>query len=99
MSNRHQIRGHSCNSVASQNDDTEERNHRQTFAPVAELNDTFFGILTSLRDSGGGHSADLYLQGNLCLRSGEWYKVCRQLHNKVNYSEPWLCIKVGDKLR
>ncbi|KAH7939592.1 hypothetical protein HPB52_014726 [Rhipicephalus sanguineus] len=85
-------------SVAARNDDTEERNPRQTSPPVAELNDTFFGISTRLTGSGGGHSADLSTQGNLYLRSGGWYEVCRQFPNKVNHSEPWLYIKVGEKL-
>ncbi|KAH7984480.1 hypothetical protein HPB52_021525 [Rhipicephalus sanguineus] len=44
------------------NDDTNERNPRQTSPPVAELNDTFFGISIRLTGSGGGRSVDLATQ-------------------------------------
>ncbi|KAL1448784.1 hypothetical protein MTO96_028138 [Rhipicephalus appendiculatus] len=86
-------------SVAAQNDDTEERSHLQTFPPVAVLKDMFFDILTRLTGMGGGNSADLWTLGNLYLRSGGWYEVCRQLLNNVNHFELWLYIKVGEKLR
>ncbi|KAL1421004.1 hypothetical protein MTO96_004362 [Rhipicephalus appendiculatus] len=81
------------------NDDTEERSHLQTFPPVAELKDMFFDILTRLTGIGGGNSADLWTLGNLYLRSGEWYEVCRQLLSNVNHFELWLYTKVGEKLR
>ncbi|KAL1431472.1 hypothetical protein MTO96_002243 [Rhipicephalus appendiculatus] len=86
-------------SVAAQNDDTEERSHLQTFPPVAVLKDMFFDILTRSTGIGGGNSADLWTLGNLYLRSGGWYEVCRQLLNNVNHFELWLYIKVGEKLR
>ncbi|KAL1472550.1 hypothetical protein MTO96_039264 [Rhipicephalus appendiculatus] len=86
-------------SVAAQNDDTEERGHLQTFPPVADLNDMIFDILTRLTGSRGGNSADLWTPGNLSLRSGGWYEVCRQLLNNFNHFELWLYIKVGEKLR
>ncbi|KAH7986882.1 hypothetical protein HPB52_024662 [Rhipicephalus sanguineus] len=85
-------------SVARAERDTEERNPRQTSPPVAEPTTRLFGISTRLTGSGGGHSADLSTQGNLYLRSGGWYEVCRQFPNKVNHSEPWLYIKVGEQL-
>ncbi|KAH7957145.1 hypothetical protein HPB52_015663 [Rhipicephalus sanguineus] len=78
------------------NDDTEERNPRQTSPSVAELKDTFYGISTRLTGSGEGHSADLSTQRNLYLISGGWYEVRRQYPNKVNHSEPWLYIKGMD---
>ncbi|KAL1477857.1 hypothetical protein MTO96_035419 [Rhipicephalus appendiculatus] len=59
----------------------------------------FFDILTRLTGIGGGNSADLWTLGNLYLRSGGWYEVCRQLLNNVNHFELWLYIKVGEKLR
>ncbi|KAL1433417.1 hypothetical protein MTO96_012539 [Rhipicephalus appendiculatus] len=57
-------------SAAAQNGDTEEQDHRQTYQPVVKLNDTFFGISTSWTGSDGGHSAVLWTQDSLSLRSG-----------------------------